>query len=494
MSDVRARRNDEHVIVLGAGPSGLAASLALCRGGLQPLVLERDDDVGGLMRSFRWRQFTVDLGRKELYTRFPEVDALWNEALGGAYGPYPHRVGSLYRGRILELSGKYRGILRGIPVPWLVRGGLSMLGGWACAAMRSPKSYEAYWHGRVGRVFAELLAQGYWEKFRGRRWVEMPVPQMDDEVPSKRSRSFEIARQALRLAQRGGVQTQAAWRHPTHGTGQIFEALRSEIDARGGRIRFQAEVRAIRPQADGSFEVDYLESGVVHSRTSRHVISSLPIEKLTELLGAGPNDVDCREARRSVILVYLFFDEPPQFPHAWLEVNDPLTSIGRITNYAAFGGAMVPPGHSSLCIEYFCQADDPIMQIGDQALTERTLNELASAGLVDPGRLIGSSVRRLQRTNAAASWREQQTERRLSLLRSLARYPTLYHVNRPGSDWATLAGLLAAEAVLTKDRAVFDQRADPTVRHVERPIKASGSRGDHEMIGPAEGHEMGAPN
>lgn len=76
MSDVRARRNDEHVIVLGAGPSGLAASLALCRGGLQPLVLERDDDVGGLMRSFRWRQFTVDLGRKELYTRFPEVDAL----------------------------------------------------------------------------------------------------------------------------------------------------------------------------------------------------------------------------------------------------------------------------------------------------------------------------------------------------------------------------------------------------------------------------------
>lgn len=155
---------------------------------------------------------------------------------------------------------------------------------------------------------------------------------------------------------------------------------------------------------------------------------------------------------------------------------------------------MVPPGHSSLCIEYFCQADDPIIQIGDQALTERTLNELASAGLVDPGRLIGSSVRRLQRTNAAASWREQQTERRLSLLRSLARYPTLYHVNRPGSDWATLAGLLAAEAVLTKDRAVFDQRADPTVRHVERPIKASGSHGDHEMIGPAEGHEMGAPN
>jgi protoporphyrinogen oxidase len=469
LSDAGTHVSDEHVIVLGAGPSGLAASLALCRGGIQPLVLERDDDVGGLMRSYRWREFIVDLGRKELYTRFPEVDALWNEALGGAYGPYPHRVGSLYRGRILELSGKYRGILRGIPIPWLVHGGLSMLGGWARAAARSPTSYEAYWHGRVGRVFAELLAQGYWEKFRGRRWQEMPVP--EDETTPKRSRSFETARQALRLARRGGVQTQAAWRHPTHGTGQIFEALRSEIDARGGRIRFNAEVRAIRPQSDGSFEIEFLESGVVHRRASRHLISSLPIERLTELLGAVPNDVDGREARRSVILVYLFLDEPPQFPHAWLEVNDPMTAIGRITSYAAFGGAMVPPGHTSLCIEFFCQADDPFMQMDDEALTERTLKELAGAGLVHPGRLIGSSVRRLQRTNAAASWREQQTERRLSLLRSLARYPTLYHVNRPGSDWATLAGLLAAEAVLTKDRAVFDQRADPTVRHVEVPIR-----------------------
>lgn len=299
----------------------------------------------------------------------------------------------------------------------------------------------------------------------------MPAPQTEAEGLPGHSRSFETVRHALRLAQRGGVQIQAAWRHPTYGTGQIFEALRSEIDVRGGRMRFHAEVRAIRPQPDGSFEIESMETGAIHRQTSRHVISSLPIEKLAELLGGGPTNVDCREVRRSVVLVYLFFDEPPRFPHAWLEVNDPATAIGRITSYAAFGGAMVPPGHTGLCIEFFCQADDPIMEADDAALTESTVKELAGARLVQPARLIGSFVRRLQRTNAAASWREQQAEHRLSLLRSLARYPNLYHVNRPGSDWATLAGLLAAEAVLTNNRSVFDQRGDPTVRHSEAPIR-----------------------
>ena len=99
-------------LVVGAGPSGLTAADHLAAAGRRPLVIERSDQVGGLIRSLKRGAFVVDLGRKELYARIPEIDRLWNSVLGTAYRPYPHRVGSLFNGRILELSGRHRGPLR----------------------------------------------------------------------------------------------------------------------------------------------------------------------------------------------------------------------------------------------------------------------------------------------------------------------------------------------------------------------------------------------
>ena len=93
-----------HTLILGAGPSGLAAGYKLAKAGRQPVVLERDKVCGGLMRSIKYDGFTVDLGRKELYNRIARVDELWSEILGPDYRTYSHRGGILYQGRIIDMS------------------------------------------------------------------------------------------------------------------------------------------------------------------------------------------------------------------------------------------------------------------------------------------------------------------------------------------------------------------------------------------------------
>ena len=72
---------------------------------------------------------------------------------------------------------------------------------------------------------------------------------------------------------------------------------------------------------------------------------------------------------------------------------------------------------------------------------------------------------KLRRSNAAASWRDWQSAVKLQLLERIRRFDNLYHVNRPGTDWATFAGMLAAEAILQGSRTEFDRRADPTRRY-----------------------------
>jgi protoporphyrinogen oxidase len=85
------RSEEVHTLILGAGPSGLAAGYTLAKAGFKPVVLEQDKTPGGLMRCIHRGEFVVDVGRKELYNRLAKVDEFWNKLLGSDYRSYPHR-------------------------------------------------------------------------------------------------------------------------------------------------------------------------------------------------------------------------------------------------------------------------------------------------------------------------------------------------------------------------------------------------------------------
>jgi hypothetical protein len=186
---------------------------------------------------------------------------------------------------------------------------------------------------------------------------------------------------------------------------------------------------------------------------------------LSGMSSAGPKSPGVAEAERSVALVYLFLNEPPRFPHAWLEVNDTKMKCGRITNYAAFNGDMVPKGKTCLCVEFFCVGEDPILSLSPDELKALAIKECVDNGLIDPRKLFDTLVANMRRSNAAATWRDWQSAVKIQLLEQTRRFKNLYHVSRPGTDLATFAGLLAAEAIVKGSRAEFDRRADPTRKY-----------------------------
>ncbi|UVO49856.1 FAD-dependent oxidoreductase [Sphingomonas sp. SUN019] len=450
-----------HTLIIGAGPSGLAAAWRLAEAGLEPIVFERSPCSGGMMRSIRRGEFVVDLGRKELYSRIPEVDALWRTLLGDDYREYPHRVGSLYAGRIIEMSSSFRGVRRGMPIASFLSGGLDLGRAWLLAGFRKPRNYEEYWRQRAGANFARALAQGYWEKFRGQQWSDLPVPTLHADGQAARSYSFAAIADGVKLAAQGGASRQRGWRHPARGSGQICEVLMDRLTGAGGEVHFDSEVVGI--ESDGR----RITGIVVRTGAERvwipaaNLISSLQIEQLVALLGGATGNAP-PPRQRTVVLAYLFLDEAPRFPHAWLEVNDTSLNCGRITNYAAFGGDMVPPGRTALCVEFFLDSDDLRLDRSDAEWIRLAIAECAGSALIDATHVSDTMLLRLDRCNAAASWREAQEDARSQMLEHIRPYANLYHVNRPGTDWAMFAGLMAAESVLSDDRRSFDRRADPT--------------------------------
>jgi protoporphyrinogen oxidase len=169
-----------HTLVLGAGPSGLAAGYGLAKAGLKPVVLERDKVPGGLMRSLYHGEFVVDVGRKELYNRIAKVDALWSEVLGKDYRSYQHRGGILYDGRIIDMSPAYQGFRRGMPWGMFLGCATDFLKARLLRTSGKITNLEQYFYKKRGRRMTQIFSQGFQEKLTGKQWSQVVLPETSE--------------------------------------------------------------------------------------------------------------------------------------------------------------------------------------------------------------------------------------------------------------------------------------------------------------------------
>jgi protoporphyrinogen oxidase len=439
------------VVILGAGPSGLAAAYRLAREGAKVALVEHSSFTGGLMRGIRRGSFFFDLGRKELSLRFPQVQAFWTELLDDCFCVYPHHVGILYSQQIFEKSSHTQGKMRGMSYAQMIELIGSFFWSQVGFGSRLATSLEDYFLLRYGQKYYEYFAYGFTRKFGGKSPHSMPAPYGEQFIPR-----FSLVRDWLtswgNFSNLSSTHEQEVWRHPVRGTGLI--AARCEEGARsaGATVMLNTKVISIGVHRGSVRSVNIYSNGSETNIEAGNIISSLPLPLLLLLLRPSPprelTSVPEEEAafRRSTVLVYLMAEGEPRFPHNWLEVNDPELRVGRIVNYGTWNAFMVPRGKTGLCLEYFCVDGDNLLGLSNENFITLGLSEVARAGLIDPNRVFDTFVVRLPHANASTvsdDWREPWMVRALDYIYNIR---NLYETNRPGVDRATLAGLDAAAA------------------------------------------------
>src|ERR687889_484238 len=76
-----ATGDPQTTLVLGGGPAGLTAGYLLGKAGRDVVVLEAEDQVGGLAKTVEVDGYRFDLGGHRFFTKSKEVDALWHEVM-----------------------------------------------------------------------------------------------------------------------------------------------------------------------------------------------------------------------------------------------------------------------------------------------------------------------------------------------------------------------------------------------------------------------------
>lgn len=371
-------------VVIGAGPAGLSAAWELSRIGLPAVVLEGDDVVGGLARTVRHGDHRFDVGGHRFYTRLPEVQRLWEDALGQDLLLRPRRSRILYQGRLFDYPLQPLDALRGLGPLESVRVVASYL---AAAVIRrgEDRSFEDWVSRRFGRRLFEIFFRTYSEKVWG-----LPCSRISADWAAQRIRDADlgvILRNALFGSGSRSIATTLIDRfhYPRLGPGMMWERFAERLASRGVETLLRSPVTRLTRDGDRVVEVVAATPAGERSFAAAHVLSSMPLPHLVARLDPPPPP-EVREAaaglsHRAFVSVGLVVRRPVPFADNWIYVHTPGVKVGRVQFFGNWSPEMAPGPGSSLGLEYFCDAGDALWRLDDAELVDLATRESEALGL-----------------------------------------------------------------------------------------------------------------
>src|SRR5689334_18812683 len=248
--------NSKTTLVLGGGPAGLTAAYLLGKAGSDAVVLEAEEQVGGLAKTVEVDGYRFDLGGHRFFTKSVEVDTLWHEVLGEEFLLRPRMSRIFWNNRYLDYPLRGPDVIKKLGPVELARCMASYL---RAAARRNKvdNSLEDWVSNRFGRRLFELFFKTYNEKVWG-----APASEIRAEWAAQRIKglSFFSAAKAAFFGNRGNKIKSliSEFNYPRFGPGQMWDAMTTAIEAEGGTVQLEAPVTSIEIE-DG--RVVTLEAG-----------------------------------------------------------------------------------------------------------------------------------------------------------------------------------------------------------------------------------------
>jgi len=375
------------VLVLGGGPAGLTAAYLLAKANRPVIVVEAEDQVGGLAKTVVDPEgYRFDLGGHRFFTKVQEVDDLWHEVMGEEFLRRPRQSRIYWNGKFLEYPLQGADVIKKLGPVELTRSGLSYL-----RALLKPKGNEDSLEEWVSNRFGWRLYQLFFKTYTEKVWG-VPCSELRAEWAAQRIKglSFFSAAKAAFVGNKGNKIKSliSEFNYPRYGPGQMWDFMTQRIREHGGEVLTEAEVTSLEV-VDGEV-TEVVAGGVTYTPSA--VISSLPLRDTVAL--ARPDrseelDQAARDLRyRDFMTVALVLDGDDLFPDNWIYIHDPGVRVGRIQNYRSWSPWMVPdPTTACVGLEYFCFAGDDLWVKDDDDLVEMAKRELHALGLADPAKV-----------------------------------------------------------------------------------------------------------
>src|SRR5215207_4722821 len=236
---------DKPTVILGAGPAGLTAGYLLAKKGLPVIVLEAENQVGGIAKTAVRKGYRFDLGGHRFFTKVKEVDDLWHEIMREEFLERP-RMSRIYwrdrKGRAKFLDYPLRGpdVMKKLGPIDLTKALFSYL--WAAVRPKGKEdTFEQWVSNRFGRWLFNQFFKSYTEKVWG-----VPTSEIRADWAAQRIKglSFFSAAKSAFFGNKGDriKSLISEFNYPRYGPGQMWETMTDDIHRLGGQVLLEHRV------------------------------------------------------------------------------------------------------------------------------------------------------------------------------------------------------------------------------------------------------------
>lgn len=384
-------------VVVGGGIAGMLSAWLLARQGVRVILLEREAELGGLLRSFdygEWGRF--DYGAHNVgETGIAEIDELFAELLphdewNFLSGNRRDLAGCFYNGRLG--TGSVYPDLRTLPPNDFNRGVEEFL---ECAQSCRPvvgDNAGTYLSSRFGREIGQKVLGPVVRKLFGKPASDLDVfatmlTSLDRVVLFDEARTLELYK-SPRFRERLAFPDQRnlapefssgrSARYPKHyGMYRVINALELRLRAMGVEILCGASVNRIEI-TEGRVARVGLGPGSGHTDVSVDgaLVWTIGLIPLTLLLGRKPPNGADRPPR--TVIVNFLLDRPLTTDLYYFYCYDDDTITFRVTNFSAFCDDAPRANGFPVCVEILL---DQSFEMTDAQIVAKAKQELFSFGI-----------------------------------------------------------------------------------------------------------------
>ena len=429
---------DKHVVVLGAGVSGLSLAWRLASRGIAVDVLEANSHIGGLAQTVREDGYCLDIGPHSFFSEEEWIVQTILDLFDYPLDPIPRTVKFFYKNKYLDYPLTARGVLLQMGLLSGIRAALSYLRA-KLLPHRSPTlgTAEETVEDWAISSFGEHLYRSFFKPYTEQFW-KVPCSELSSRsIPSHTQMSFlktlwlllhRRLKAGKSLIEREALPTY----YPKTGFGEIPEKMAETIKNAGGHIHLGCEVVGVSELPDGKMRVVYDNNGHCEETDEDYVISTIPLPSLVKMLNPEPPEEILASADRldyrALVVLGMVTEKQNILNCGYMYLLD--RPYNRISEMNEFSPQTSPSGENIIMVEIPCLRGSAAWTASKEELFDMCIGSLAEDGFLGPG-----DVKRLLLVKNPAAYpiyRKDYAVHLNRLLNYLKKYNSLATLGRCG--------------------------------------------------------------